>query len=189
MTSSSPSATTSRPSGPTPGMSASSTYALSFSKMSTRGEMVRIARSAVSRWVDAGVVVIRVAILEPPSLRSALDRDLLRRRFGGASELHPENAVGICRLGPIGVEALVDAHGPGERAERTLPSVIALLGHARLRLPLTADRRGVADDGDVEARAIHARAQRLEGDALVVARDVNRRIFAGERPEPGGRNI
>src|ERR1700704_1491480 len=162
--------------------------------MSTRGATVRMPRSArsrglvVSRWPGSrwvyvgGVVVVMVAMLEPP--RSALDRYLLGGRLGSACELHAEDAVGIGRLGLIGIQGLPDTQGSGEGPHRPLAAVVAVLGYVRLRLALAAERQAVAHDLDVEALTGHARAERFERDARIGPREVDRRGLAGQRPAP-----
>src|SRR6266850_8335626 len=149
--------------------------------MSTGGEMVRAARSERSGLVDAAAgVVVMVAMDVAPSPESVLDRDLLRCRLGNPGELHLQDAVAVRRLSPIGIQAVAHAEASRERADRTLPPVILLVGHAGLGVPLAADRYGLADDAHVEARAVHTRAQRLDRDVLVSAREVDGRILAGE---------
>src|SRR6266850_4021125 len=119
--------------------------------MSTRGEVVRAARSG--RSVDVGgVVAIRVAMLSLLAA-SVLDRDLLRRRLGSAGELHPEDPVGEARLGPLRIETVAHIDGPRERAERPFAPVILLLGHPGIGVSLTADGHGLAEHADVEARS------------------------------------
>src|SRR3981081_590590 len=117
--------------------------------MSTRGATVRMPRSArsrglaVSRWPGSrwvyvgGVVVVMVAMLEPP--RSALDRYLLGGRLGSACELHAENAVGIGRLGLIGTQGLPDTQGSGEGAHRPLAAVVTVLGNVIVQLLVPAE--------------------------------------------------
>src|SRR6185437_1700476 len=133
--------------------------------MSTRGETVRGARSLLSRRVAArGLLVVKVAMVACPP--SVLDDDLPGRLLGRAGQLEPEDPVGVAGLGPGGIQVLAEPDRAGEGAERAFPPVIALLGHARLRLALAPDRHRVAHDGDVEALPVDARAERLQRDAL-----------------------
>src|SRR2546423_5573167 len=137
--------------------------------MSTRGETVRTVRSGVSRRVPGAVGVINVAMLDlllvdpllmPTFLvRSAVDRDFLRRQLGRAGEPHPEDAVGVLRLRAVGVEPLAEADGPRERAELSLAPVILLVGDPGFGLALTTQRHGVADDADFERGTVHAGAE------------------------------
>src|SRR6267378_2170319 len=105
--------------------------------MSTGGEMVRAARSGRSCLVDAAAwfVVVMVAMDVTPPPKSVLDRDLLGCRLRNAGELHPQDAVGVRRLGPVGIQAVAHAEASRERADRTLPPVILLVAHAGLGVP------------------------------------------------------
>src|SRR4030095_3275169 len=164
--------------------------------MFTRGGAAGPLRSAPSRRVDVGaafVGAVMVAMLVPPWLTalglSALDGDLLGGSLGSADELHAEDAVGVSRLRLVRIQPLAQAHGAREAAQRALAPVVALLGNLRLGLALAPDGDGVADDADVEASPLHARAQSLGGDCLVLARKVHWRVLAGKRPAAGRREI
>src|SRR5581483_10567750 len=110
--------------------------------MSTSGATARVARS---RAGVGGVPVDRVAMLGSSVSRSAPDGDLLRRRLRRAGALQAEDAGGVGGLRAIGVEALAEAHGACERAERPFPPLVALLGGVWLGSPFAPDRHGVAD--------------------------------------------
>src|SRR5258706_673555 len=143
--------------------------------MSTGGEMVPAARSGRSCLVDAAAwfVVVMVAMDVTPPTRLVLDRDLLGCRLGNPGELHPQDAVGVRRLGPIGVQAVAHAEASREGADRALPPGILIVAHAGLGVPLTADRHGLTDDADLEARAVRARAERLDRNIVVAAGEVD----------------